>query len=330
LSDENELQVMLGKDLKNNDELSKQDQENILQIPIFSRVTPQQKLDLITVHQNNGSIVAMTGDGVNDAPALKKADIGIAMGRRGSQVAMEAADMILKDDAFETIVSAVEHGRIIFNNIRKFIVFLLSGNVGEILAVVIASLLNAPLPILPLQILFINLLLDVFPALALGMGQGTADILHKPPRNSKEPILTKSHWFQISGYGILISITIVTALLIALLYLNMSQAQAVTISFLTLGFARLWHVFNMRLWHVFNMRDTDSPIFKNEVTRNPFIWGAILICTSMLFATVYISQLANILSVIPPDDTGWTVIGVMSLIPLITIQIFKIIKRKII
>src|SRR5690606_32746624 len=142
-------------------------------VAVFARVSPEQKLQLVEAYQRAGSVVGMTGDGVNDAPALKKADIGIAMGRRGTEAAREAADIVLGDDSFQTIVEAIAQGRTIFENIRRFIVYLLSGNLGEILAVGAASLLGAPLPLLPLQILFINLLFDVFPALALGVGRGS-------------------------------------------------------------------------------------------------------------------------------------------------------------
>jgi hypothetical protein len=174
-------QVIYGKDLKDVEDLSPEEKNELLRAPIFARVSPEQKLDIIGVHQEKGSVVAMTGDGVNDAPALKKADIGVAMGQRGTQVAKEAADMVLKDDAFETILIAIEQGRAIFNNIRKFILFLLSGNVAEIMIVAAAMLAGAPLPILPLQILYLNMIGDVFPALALGVGPGDPANMKRPP-----------------------------------------------------------------------------------------------------------------------------------------------------
>jgi Ca2+-transporting ATPase len=227
--------------------------------------------------------------------------------------------MILKDDAFDTIVTAVEHGRVIFNNIRKFILFLLSGNVGEILAVGVASLMNFPLPLLPLQILFINLLLDVFPALALGVGEGIHGIMQKPPRDAREPILTRKHWALIFGYGVLIALPVLAALWVALHWLKMSQGQAVTISFLTLGFSRLGHTFNMR--------DNDTGIFRNEITRNPFVWGALALCSALLIATTLVPGLARVLQVVRPGMQGWLLIFSMSLVPMVFGQAYKILRK---
>ena len=315
----NDAKVIRGNELNNFQDMAKEERRRILDISIFARVSPKQKLDLIALYQEKGAIVGMTGDGVNDAPALKKADIGIAMGNRGTQVAQEAADMVLKDDAFATIITAIEHGRVIFNNIRKFILFLLSGNVGEILAVGTASLINFPLPLLPLQILFINLLLDVFPALALGVGKGIPGIMQKPPRDPKEPILTGKHWTAIFGYGALIGLSVVGALWIALYWLQMPKAQAVTISFLTLGFSRLGHIFNMR--------DTDSGLFQNEITSNPFVWGALVLCSTLLLTAVFVPGLAQILQLESPGRQGWLLIFGMSLVPLVFGQVFKIVRK---
>jgi Ca2+-transporting ATPase len=320
LTKDSQAKVLEGQGLKHYEELSGQEKKDILDIPIFARVNPKQKLDLIAVHQEDGSIVAMTGDGVNDAPALKKADIGIAMGKRGTQVAREAADMILKDDAFSTIVTAVEYGRVIFKNIRKFVLFLLSGNVGEVLAVGFASLFSLPLPIKPLQILFINLLLDVFPAMALGVSEGYAKVMKQPPRDPKEPILTNSHWLMILGYGLIISLCILGSLGIAFYWLKLPTDQAVTISFMTLGFSRLFHVFNMR--------DRESSVFNNELSRNRYVWGAIVLCAAMLVAAIYVPGLSDVLKTYKPDFTAWGVILGMSIIPLIIGQTLKMRRRR--
>jgi Ca2+-transporting ATPase len=307
--------VIYGNDLKNPEDLSGEEKKEILQAPIFARVSPEQKLDIIGVHQENGRVVAMTGDGVNDAPALKKADIGVAMGQRGTQVAREAADMVLKDDAFETILVAVEQGRAIFNNIRKFILFLLSGNVAEIMIVAAAMLFNAPLPIFPLQILYLNMIGDVFPALALGVGRGDPANMKRPPRHPEESVLTKEHWLAIAGYAVLIALSVLAVFGFALKRLDISTDHAVTISFLTLAFARLWHVFNMR--------DRGSGFLNNEVTRNPFIWGALALCTALLLAAVYTPGLSRVLRMEPPGMSGWLLIFGMSLVPWIVGQAQK-------
>ncbi|MGD2037070.1 MAG: cation-transporting P-type ATPase, partial [Desulfobacterales bacterium] len=267
-------QIASGERLENTADLSEKDRRKLLETRIFSRVTPEQKLNLIDLHQKNNQIVGMTGDGVNDAPALKKADIGIAMGQRGTQVAQEASDMILKDDAFNTIVTAIQQGRTIFENIRKFILYLLSGNVGEILIVAVAILAGWPLPLLPLQILYLNMIGDVFPALALALGTGDPSSMRQPPRNPNEPILTRSHWLAISGYGVLIAVCVLIAYVLAFRWLGADTDRAVTVSFLTLAFARLWHVFNMRT--------RGTSLIRNPITENPFIWGALMLCIALL------------------------------------------------
>ncbi len=308
-------QVIHGGDLKDLKVLSDEEHERMLRSSIFARVSPEQKLNLIAIHQESGAIVAMTGDGVNDAPALKKADIGVAMGERGTQVAKEAADMVLKDDRFSTIVAAIEQGRAIFNNIRKFVLYLLSCNVAEIMIVGLASLVSAPLPILPLQILFLNLVTDVFPALALGVGEGDPSLMERPPRDPDEPILTRQHWLSIVGYSGVITVSVLGALALALLWLGMDQSRAVTISFLTLAFGQLWHVFNMR--------DAGSRFVRNDVTQNPWVWGALGLCTVLLLIAVYVPGLADLMQVENPDAAGWGLVLGMSFIPWVVGQVLK-------
>jgi Ca2+-transporting ATPase len=313
LVDDPEAPVINGKDLQDPDKLSELERKKLLEANLFARVNPKQKLDIIALHRKNNAIVAMTGDGVNDAPALKKADIGIAMGQRGTQVAREASDMILKDDAFSSIVHAVEQGRIIFKNIRSFVIYLLSCNLSEIMTVTLASLVNAPLPLLPLQILFLNIVTDVFPALALAAGEGSPDIMNQPPRNKKEPIMNGARWMGVSAYGLVITVSVLGAMATALLVLGMSEKEAVTISFLTLAFAQLWHVFNMR--------DRRSGVFNNAIIHNPFIWGALALCTFLLLLTVYVPLLADVLKVSDPGLAGWVLVVGFSLLPLLAGQI---------
>jgi Ca2+-transporting ATPase len=291
----------------------------MLSCRVFARVTPKQKLDLIGLHQASGAVVAMTGDGVNDAPALKKADIGVAMGRRGTQVAREAADMVLKDDAFTTIVAAVAQGRVIFGNIRKFVVYLLSCNVSEILAVGIASLVGIPLPLLPLQILFLNLVTDVFPALALGVGEGDPRVMDRPPRGSDEPIVDRRRWLEVGGYGFVITVAVLGALAIARYGLGMDEARAVTVSFLTLAFAQLWHVFNMR--------EPGTGLVRNDITRNGFVWGALGLCAGLLVLAVYLPGVSKVLHVAHPGARGWGLIVAMSLAPLAVGQVVTALGR---
>jgi len=276
---------------------------------VIARASPQQKLELVELHQRQDRVVAMTGDGVNDAPALRKADIGIAMGQRGTQVAREAAAMILQDDRFETIVEAVAQGRAIYANIRKFVIYLLSCNFSEILIVGLATLGGAPLPLLPLQILFLNLVTDVFPALALGVGEGSTHLMRQRPRPAGEPLLARRHWSVVFAHGLVMSVAVLLALTAAMQIVGLDTQSAVTVSFLTLAFAQLWHVFNMR--------DEAESVIDNDVTRNLWVWAALVLCVALTFAAVYVPSLATVLSLSPPGTAGWIIVITMSVVPLV-------------
>jgi Ca2+-transporting ATPase len=272
------------------------DDEQIAGASIFARVDPEQKLNIVGLHQERGSIVAMTGDGVNDAPALRKADIGVAMGKRGTQVAKEAADIVLRDDAFSSIVAAIERGRVIFDNIRKFVLYLLSCNISEIAVIAIAALAfpKLPLPITALQILFLNLVTDVFPALALGVGAGDERVMERSPRDPDESILMRQHWRSIVMWGAIITVPTLGVYAAAQFVYDFTDAEAVSMAFLVLA--------SGQLFHVFNMRDPGSRPWNNEITRNKWVWGAVALCIVLLIVPFYIPVVREVLSLAP---LGW-------------------------
>jgi Ca2+-transporting ATPase len=280
-------------------------------IGIFARVSPAEKLALVRAYQAAGDIVAMTGDGVNDAPALRQADIGVAMGLRGTDVAREAAAMILLDDAFPTIVKAIREGRAIFGNIRRFVAYLLSCNLSEVMVVGLAVASALPLPLLPLQILYLNLVTDVFPAFALAMGEGEVGILQRPPRDPKEPILGRTQWIVIVLHGAALAAGTFAALA-ATRWLDLDARQSVTVTFLTVAFAQLWHAFNMR--------SARAGIFINEVTRNGWLWSALVLCTALLAAPPYLAPVAHLLHLAPLSTPMWAAVLACSLTPLLMTQ----------
>ncbi|TNE60931.1 MAG: cation-transporting P-type ATPase [Alphaproteobacteria bacterium] len=294
--------------------------DDILATGVFARMSPKEKLKLIELHQKAGAVVAMTGDGVNDAPALRQADVGIAMGLRGTEVAKEAAAMILKDDAFASIVAAIQQGRVIYANIRTFVIYLMSCNLSEVLVVTLCLLAGLPLPLLPLQILFLNLVTDVFPALALGFGRGDRDILMRPPRPTGESMLQRRHWLAITAYAALMTASVTAAFAWASARAGMVPDYAGTVAFLSLAFGQLWHVFNMR--------SRRTPLFNNGIVRNPFIWVAEGLCLLLLAAAMKVPALAAVLYLAPLDGAGWAVVLGASLIPLVLAQAAKSAFRK--
>ncbi|WP_372966333.1 cation-translocating P-type ATPase [Marinobacter sp.] len=270
--------------------------ERLLSADVFARVDPATKLNLATFYQHRGHIVAMTGDGVNDAPALKKADIGIAMGQRGTEVAREAANMVLKDDSFSTIIEAMRQGRVIFENIRKFVIYLMSCNVSEVLVVGLAVGANLPMPLLPLQILFLNLVTDVFPAFALGLGAGDETVMRQPPRDPAASIIDRNRWISIAVLGGAITLMTLAAFWLALYWLMLDIEASVTVAFLTLALSQLWNVFNVRT--------LGGRVFVNEVTRNPWIWASIVLCLALIAAALWLPGLSGILKLPDPSPAG--------------------------
>ncbi|WP_241559907.1 cation-translocating P-type ATPase [Solirhodobacter olei] len=288
-------------------------------IGIFARVSPREKLDLVRAYQVAGEIVAMTGDGVNDAPALRQADIGVAMGLRGTDVAREAAAMVLLDDAFPTIVAAIREGRVIFGNIRRFAAYLLACNLAEVMVVSLAVAPSLPLPLLPLQILYLNLITDVFPAFALALCEGEGDALSRPPRPPRQPILGRPQWRRILAQSLLMAGGTFGALLAAGATGQGAEAT-VTITFLTLAFAQLWHVFNMR-------SDRAHPLV-NEITRNRWIWAALMLCSALLVVPPYLPPLADVLGLVPPGPGMWALALGFSLLPTALWQAAALLRRK--
>jgi P-type Ca2+ transporter type 2C len=295
-------QVIEGHALVDGGRLSAAD---IRSADVLARVSPAQKLDLVSAYQSAGEVVAMTGDGVNDAPALRKADIGVAMGQRGTEVARQAAAMVLRDDSFATIVSAIREGRVIFANIRRFVLYLLACNLSEVMVVGIAVAAGLPLPLLPLQILFLNLVTDVFPAFALAMGEGGTDVMRRRPRNSSEPIVTGPLWALVASQGLAMMLATLAAMVLARDGLGLDGGAVVTLSFLTLALAQIWHVFNMA--------DRGQPLLVNDVTRNPYVWGAVLLCLALIAVACYAPPLAEVLKLTPPDVSGWAIVLATSL-----------------
>jgi Ca2+-transporting ATPase len=321
IADNDNFKAMIGKEMKDHELLTANEKTSWMDTQVFARVSPKQKLDLVTVLQEKKKIVGMTGDGVNDAPALKKADIGIAMGFRGTQVSQEVADMVLKDDSFSSIVIAIKQGRIIFENIRKFVIFLLSCNLSELLVIATASVFNLHFQLFALQILFINIITDILPALALGVTEGSDEIMLRPPRNMNEPIIDKKRWIAIFFYSIIIGAVSVGAVFFSHLTVHHTEMWnpelCNNILFFTLIFSQLLHVLNM---------GNDTSFFNSEVFRNKYIWGAIGFSVIILLGIYAIEPIRKVLSIYEMSTYDWLISIGASIISLIVIQIGKKLK----
>lgn len=314
LAGEKEIVTVHGKDLREN--MDDEEAERIVKANVFARVDPAQKLDLVSIYQKKKIVVGMTGDGVNDAPALKKADIGIAMGIRGTEAAKEAADLVINDDAFTSIVTAIKYGRVIFDNIRMFVIYLLSCNLSEIMIVAIASFFDLPMPLLPLQILFLNMITDVFPALAIGMNKGEVEsVMKRPPRKSSEPIVSKSNWISITVYSLCLTAGVIGAELYAMNFLNVDDNVINNITFFTLILAQLWNVLNMP--------DREVSFFKNQITKNKYIWYALILCISITVIIYLVPPVRSALAIVSINPSVLVLIVAASLSPIVLVQLFK-------
>ncbi|WP_196001547.1 cation-translocating P-type ATPase [Clostridium sp. 1001271B_151109_B4] len=288
--------------------------ENVEHISVYARVSPEHKIRIVKAWQDKGKIVAMTGDGVNDAPALKQADIGIAMGITGTEVSKDAASVILTDDNFATIVKAVSNGRGIYNNIKNSIKFLLSGNTSGIIAVLYSSIMALPMPFAAVHLLFINLLTDSLPAIAIGMEKSNRDLLKDKPRGKKESILNKDFLLGIGFEGLLIAIFTMISFYIG--NPNKTPLTASTMAFATLCLARLFHGFNCR---------GKGSIFKLGVFSNKYVWYAFGVGLALLNAVLFVPFLQNLFEVENLAFNQYVAIYVFAFIPTLIIQFKKVV-----
>lgn len=289
--------------------------QQIEKVAVYARVSPENKIRIVNAWQRKNHIVSMTGDGVNDAPALKKADVGVAMGITGTEVSKDAASMILTDDNFATIIKAVANGRTVYENIRNAIGYLLSGNLSAIITVLFASIAALPVPFVAVQLLFINLVTDSLPALAIGMEPGNPDILKRKPRDPKASLLDKKFVTQISIQGFLISLSVIAAFLFGL---RDTPAIACTMAFSTLTFARLLHGFNCRSQH---------SIFKIGFKNNWYSLGAFSLGTVLLALILFVPALHGLFAVQPLTAQEVWLIVILAIIPTILIQLVKVIRE---
>lgn len=290
--------------------------DKIEKISVYARVSPENKIRIVDAWQRKGKIVSMTGDGVNDAPALKKADIGVAMGITGTEVSKDASSMILADDNFATIIKAVANGRTVYENIKNAVMYLLSGNLSAIITVLFASIAGLPVPFMAVQLLFINLVTDSLPALAIGMEPGANDILNRPPRDPKEGILNKQMVTRVAVQGALIAVSVIAAFLIGL---KTSSAVACTMAFSTLTFARLFHGFNCRSEH---------SIFKIGFKNNWYSLAAFVAGSLLLGLILFVPSLHSLFTVTPLAGGQVGMIALLAFLPTVVIQAVKVIREK--
>jgi Ca2+-transporting ATPase len=290
--------------------------ENVTRYSVYARVAPEHKVRIVKAWQNHNEVVAMTGDGVNDAPALKQADIGAAMGIVGTDVAKGAADMILTDDNFATIVSAVEEGRRIYDNILKAIQFLLSTNVGEIFLLLVTSVFNLGLPLLPIHILWVNLVTDSLPALALSVDPAEEGIMNRKPLRPKKGFMTRGMIWRIMYQGLMIGAIPLGAYLIGLH--DGGQALGQTMAFTTLVFAQLIHVRNLH-------SNKKSALAISPMKNKPLI-GAIFVSALMALMVLLVQPVREAFSFTVMDGKHWVAVGLMSFIPILVVEVFKLLK----
>lgn len=314
------LKVLHGRELSS---VGEEDWKKLVsEVGVFARVSPEHKMRIVEGLQDNGDIVAMTGDGINDAPALKQADIGIAMGIKGTEVTKEAADMVIADDNFATIVSAVEQGRIIYGNILRFVRYLFSCNLSEILIVFAALIVGWPLPLNAIQILWLNVITDVFPALALVFEPASPDMMKRPPRSPQEPILSRRLMAVIGAEAQLIGCATLLAF-----WFGLTEAfempdggirYASSLAFMTLALAQILHAYSSR-------SQTRSAF--DAFLSNRWLGAAAILSLFLQSLAFYVPALQETLHTVPLDSNGWLIVAVCGVLPLLTIEVVKSIRR---
>jgi Ca2+-transporting ATPase len=298
-------------------------QQVVAKTAVFARVSPEHKLRIVEALQARGDVVAMTGDGVNDAPALKKADIGVAMGLKGTEVAKESADMVITDDNFTTIVAAVEQGRVIYANILRFVHYLFSCNLAEILVVFVAILVGWPLPLAALQVLWLNMITDVFPAMALALEPSSPDAMKRTPRDPREPLMNRRFVVLIAWQGTLLAAVTLLAFWIGMQWYGIEGdglRHAITVAFMTLALAQVWHAFNAR--------SQRRSAFSGQVFGNAWLWAAVVACVALQLLAVYWPFLQTVLHTAPLTLADWGLVAVCSLAPVAVVETVKFIARR--
>ena len=307
--------AMTGQELEKMSQ--KQLEENIKEYSVFARVTPEHKVRIVKAWQKRGAVVAMTGDGVNDSPALKNADIGIAMGKNGTDVAKNAADMILTDDNFVTIVEAVKQGRNIYANIKKAIHFLIATNIGEIVTIFLGLLLGLKSPLLAIQLLWVNLVTDSLPAIALGLEPAEKDIMNKKPINSRKSIFADGLWNKIIVEGIMIGLLTLLAFSLGNKYSGVEVGR--TMAFVSIGLLELIHSFNIK---------SEKSIFKTGIMENKFLIGSFVLGILVQTIVVVIPQLAEIFKLVPLTSTQWIITLIISILPIPIVEVQKFLDKR--
>ena len=312
-----ELGILRARDLAiTGAELDEIDDEtlerNIMKYSVFARVSPEHKVRIVKAFRSTGAVVAMTGDGVNDAPALKNADIGVAMGKNGTDVAKNAADMVLADDNFVTIVEAVKQGRNIFDNIKKAIHFLISTNIGEIVTIFFGLLLGLKSPLLAIQLLWINLVTDSIPAIALGLEPPEKNIMSRKPRDSRKGIFADGLWSKIILEGTMLGMFTLFAFSLGNNLYGLEVGR--TMAFVCLGMLELVHAFNIK---------SESSIFNSNIMENKYLIGAFILGTFLQVIVVLVPQIAQIFELVPLNNTQWLYVILISLMPIVIVEIQK-------